>query len=434
MVAPDASDKFLSRNRMAGLTAILVFPLSEIAALTNFLPLVMPPGQVLAISLAAAIAIWQGRAAPGRALPGRALPGRAVLGGAVWPACAWLAVSGGLILYLAVSRAGWAATLNQFAPMFAVLGAFMVLSRLLTRHGRAWRKALSCILCASCLFVGAIIAWSILDAAVIFLPLVYDPVLYRIDAMLGLGAAYRLGDLLNANQAFRHFILILYKYNLVFAIPALFSEVFYARKAAAELTLQLLVSSFLVFPLFCMMPALAPAFFFGGLFPDHLPPAQSLATQVIGTNIGTIRNTFPSLHACWALLIFLALRDSPLWHRSLGALFVLVTVIATLGFGEHYAVDWVAALPLVLLVRGVCCASLPLASPLRQCCVMTGILLLALWVVAVRGAPVTLAFPWAIRALAIVSVALPLAIENTLAVAERQHVRLSRHAVAARAE
>jgi len=419
---------------MAGLTAILVFPLSEIAALTNFLPLVMPPGQVLAISLAAAIAMWQGRAAPGRAAPGRALPGRAVLGGAVWPACAWLAVSGGLILHLAVSRAGWAATLNQFAPMFAVLGAFMVLSRLLTRHGRAWRKALSCILCASCLFVGAIIAWSILDAAVIFLPLVYDPVLYRIDAMLGLGAAYRLGDLLNANQAFRHFILILYKYNLVFAIPALFSEVFYARKAAAELTLQLLISSFLVFPLFCLMPALDPLFFFGGQFPDHLPAAQSLPAHLVPTTVGVVRNTMPSLHAAWAILIWLALADSPLWHRLLGLIFLAATLIATLGFGEHYAVDWVAALPLVLLVRGICCASLPLASALRQSCVMTGILLLAFWVVAVRGAPVTLEFTWAIRALALLSVALPFAIENTLAVAERRPGRLGRDAVAARAE
>jgi len=417
VVAPDESDRFLSRNLIASLIAVLAFPLSEIAALANFLPLVMPPGQVLAILAAAVVAMLQ----------------RRPLGRGAWAVCAWLAVSGGLILCLGISRLGWAATLDSFPPMFLVLGAYIILSRLLTPLAPAFRKILSCIMGASCLFVGAIIAWSILDAAVRFLPLVYDPVLYRMDALLGLGAAYRLGDSVNADQGFRHFILILYKYNLVAAVPALFSEVFYARKAAAELTLQLLISSFLVFPLFCMMPALAPAFFFGGLFPDHLPPAQSLATQVIGTNIGTIRNTFPSLHACWAILIFLALRDSPLWHRILGASFLLVTVIATLGFGEHYAVDWVAALPLVLLVRGVCCASLPLASPLRQSCVLSGIFLLAFWVVAVRGAPVTLEFPWMIRALAVLSLALPLALEKNLGVAERRPARLSPHAEPAHA-
>jgi len=194
---------------------------------------------------------------------------------------------------------------------------------------------------------------------------------------------------------------------------------FYARKAAAELALQLLVSSFLVFPFFCMMPALAPAFFFGALFPDHLPAAESLAAELVPTNIETIRNTFPSLHAAWAILILLALADSPLWHRLLGVLFLLVTFTATLGFGEHYAVDWVAAMPLVLLVQGLCCSSLQLAAPLRQVAIILGCVLLGFWVIVVRDSPGSLQFVWGIRSLGLISVLLPLAVEHRLAAHER---------------
>jgi hypothetical protein len=248
-------------------------------------------------------------------------------------------------------------------------------------------------------------------------------VLYRIDALLWLNGAYRLGDLLTAEPVLRHVVLNLYEYILVVAVAAIFSEVFYARKIAAELALQLLISSFLVFPLFCMIPALAPAFFFGSLFPDHLPPAQSLASTVMATNIETIRNTCPSLHATWAILIWLALADSPPWHRLFGAIFLLVTFIATLGFGEHYAVDWVSAVPLVLLVRGICCCSLPLKSALRQSSMVLGAILLALWVLVVRWAPATLEFPLATRLLAAVSVGLPLLIERKLAMTERNAAR-----------
>ncbi len=398
-------DRFLSRNLTANLLVVLTFPLYEIAALLSLLPDVLPAGQVLAIEAIAWFAVWQADA---------------TLGAIRRSALIWIAVGWTIILALALRQAAWQNMLEQFSLVFFIaVFAFLALEKMLLEHAMAWRKMVSAVTSASCLCVGAIIAWVILDQAVQYLPNVYDPVLYRIDAMLWLDGTYRLGDLLQANPGFRHVVLDLYEYILLTAIAALFSEVFHTKKTAAELALQLVISSFMVFPLFCLMPALAPAFFFGPLFPDHLPNVNSVATNVVSTNIETIRNTCPSLHAVWAILIWLALSDSPAWHRMLGAAFLVVTFIATVGFGEHYVVDWVAAAPLVLLVRGICCASLPLSANLRRVAIVLGCLLLASWVLVVRAAPLTLEFPWAIRLLAGLSVASCMFTEKILALAER---------------
>ena len=128
----------------------------------------------------------------------------------------------------------------------------------------------------------------------------------------------------------------------------------------------------------------------------------------------------PSLHAAWAIVIVLALRHSPLWHKILGALFLASIVISTLGLGGHYTVDWLGALALVLLVRGVCALHLPLATAARRDAILIGAALLMCWIITVRGAPFTLGYPGGIRLLAIASVILPVWGEIRLARAERE--------------
>jgi hypothetical protein len=407
----------LRGNRLAGVISMLAFSVSELLVLAKILPAVLPVGQVLAIETIALIAIYQNLARLG-------MFGRVSL--------VWLAVTNSLFLYFGQFRDGWIATLSQFPLMFTMALVFMVLSQLLAKKSVVYMIIFSCVTSGCCLFVGAIVAWSVLDTAVRHLPLVYDPVLYRIDALLWFGKAYRFADLLNAHAAFRQIILVLYKYNLVFALPAILSDAFYTRKSAAELTLQLFFSSFLVFPLFCMMPALAPAFYFGSLFPDHLPLPLTLGLHAVPAPLQTIRNTFPSLHAVWAILIWLALKDSPVWQRVFGFGFLLATLVATLGFGEHYAVDWVAALPLVLLVRGICCTSLPVTAAIRLGTIILGGIILALWVAVVRGVPETLALPWDVRVLGLASVVLPVFAEHWLTRQERRTVSVT-HAFLERA-
>jgi hypothetical protein len=53
----------------------------------------------------------------------------------------------------------------------------------------------------------------------------------------------------------------------------------------------------------------------------------------------------------WAVLLYWNARRSALWLRIVYILFLLLTVLATLGTGEHYLIDLVVALPFALAVQ-----------------------------------------------------------------------------------
>jgi hypothetical protein len=126
----------------------------------------------------------------------------------------------------------------------------------------------------------------------------------------------------------------------------------------------------------------------------------------------------PSLHTASALLIILALRDSPIWQRIPGIFIAIGIIISTLALGEHYAVDLIAAFPLVLLVRGLGAICLPLNDRSRYRAILAGGLLTFLWILTVRGAPLSLQMPDLIRLLAVASLVISGLLEHQLTTAE----------------
>lgn len=83
---------------------------------------------------------------------------------------------------------------------------------------------------------------------------------------------------------------------------------------------------------FVLAAIIAPIFY-------YLVPAVGPAH--IGQR-GVPRNCFPSLHLTWALELVLYSRSD---LRRAAIVYLLLTAAATLGMGEHYAVDLVAAIP-----------------------------------------------------------------------------------------
>jgi hypothetical protein len=250
------------------------------------------------------------------------------------------------------------------------------------------------------------------------LPQVVDPVLDHMDDLVGIRLSAFFGRLLAHNDAARWLVQAVY-YGLLGPIfCVLFSEARWAPKSLNGVALHFLVASFIGYPLYYLMPAMGPAYFYGNLFPFHMPASLSDA-QMIATPLAIVRNTMPSLHATWAILCLLALRYSPLWHRLLGGLLVAVIFVATLGLGEHYAVDWLGALPLVVLVRGLCCQVLPLQAKARSSAILTGAVLLLGWVVILRLSPDSLDFIQACRMYCLISLVVPIVMERALARAEQ---------------
>ena len=116
-----------------------------------------------------------------------------------------------------------------------------------------------------------------------------------------------------------------------------------------------LIRTFLVLGLvgpviYVLFPVVGPVF----AFPDHWPslsvPAH-LVPQPMPFDTETPRNCMPSMHTAWALAVFLHSRNGPRWLRFGGALWLVCTVSATLGFGYHYGIDLVAGAVLCLGVE-----------------------------------------------------------------------------------
>ena len=66
------------------------------------------------------------------------------------------------------------------------------------------------------------------------------------------------------------------------------------------------------------------------------------------------RNAIPSLHSAWALLLFWSVRHCRQWIRHAAAVFLALTLLATLGLGEHYVIDLVVAVPFAAFVMAAC--------------------------------------------------------------------------------
>lgn len=95
-----------------------------------------------------------------------------------------------------------------------------------------------------------------------------------------------------------------------------------ARRAATVMGLAPLAA----LPIFLLLPATGPVWI-------HTATAP--------------RNAFPSLHMTWALLLWYY---SPRWLKPVSLALALITAAATLGLGEHYVIDLVAAFPFALAV------------------------------------------------------------------------------------
>ncbi len=115
----------------------------------------------------------------------------------------------------------------------------------------------------------------------------------------------------------------------------------------------------LIGPLFYLVfPVVGPDFAFGAAgegaqlgdyWPTTIPTGTDPTAFVFDG--GAPRNCMPSLHTAWALSIFVHTRSGPRWLRWGGTFWLVCTLMATLGFGYHYAVDLVAGVVLCLTIE-----------------------------------------------------------------------------------
>src|SRR6185437_7874394 len=96
------------------------------------------------------------------------------------------------------------------------------------------------------------------------------------------------------------------------------------------------------------------------------------------------RNCMPSLHTAWALALWWQARALGRRARIVTGFFLVFTLLATLGFGLHYAFDLVVAVPFTLTVRTACLPA-PAGEPWRRRrVVLSGAALTLGWLILLR--------------------------------------------------
>jgi hypothetical protein len=72
------------------------------------------------------------------------------------------------------------------------------------------------------------------------------------------------------------------------------------------------------------------------------------------------------------------------WERGIAMAFVVFTVFATMGTGEHYFIDLIVAFPFVVFLQGLCAIGLRWNEKARVMAVVYGLLLTLVWIAMLR--------------------------------------------------
>jgi hypothetical protein len=151
---------------------------------------------------------------------------------------------------------------------------------------------------------------------------VYDAELWRLDDLLHMNLQPY------AMQAFANSHLLRASAGAVYTgcILAIALAVLFSRRAGL-FAARLISATALGYATYFLVPACGPYYYVNGITATAL------------------RNCVPSLHMTWALLIWADGRSFSLPARLLADTYVLLTIVATIGSGEHYVIDLIVAAP-----------------------------------------------------------------------------------------
>jgi len=282
----------------------------------------------------------------------------------------WMAYPGGLL--------GLAAVMLAMLRWFWSLGDPAALKRTVVMLA-----AIPALCTVSTIAVGSAIKWT---------PYTYDYTLYDFDHALG-APAFVLGRFMAGHPSLYLACCVVYNALPLWAtLSWMLLTVYPARRVwnGQACFVALGVTGFLLYQL---CPAAGPAYRFAGLFPwtEPLPSTLPMGAALLEP---CARNAMPSLHIAWALLFVFCSFEWKWPFRVSSILIVTGTLAAILASGEHYLVDAVVSLPLLVCLVAALMPSL--ARPVRMWCSVGGGTVTVAWLLAFRFGSV-LALPGSAR-------------------------------------
>jgi hypothetical protein len=215
-------------------------------------------------------------------------------------------------------------------------------------------------------------------------PRIYDLSLYAFDEALQFKPSLLIGSLMASSSALTVAGVFAYQsMPLAICFLAAIERESPGRFRARILPLFVAVGLAGAF-LYNLFPAVGPIYVFGKSFPGNLPSLSSLVIQPV-LHVAAPRNAMPSVHFACALLIWWNAAGLARGWRWLAAGFVAMTFLATLGFGEHYFVDLVVALPFAVAMQSFALRTRSWAYFERRVAFWGGAGLTVCWIVALRA-------------------------------------------------
>ncbi|HUK23343.1 MAG TPA: phosphatase PAP2 family protein [Terriglobales bacterium] len=288
-----------------------------------------------------------------------------------------------------------------FVAAMAGLGSFLVLGVRAIRSSGIERKRLFVLLGPALGLVFFIFsAQRALNLADLLYPKTFDLYLYTFDGSLGFEPSFLMGQLFHHSVVIREIGLLAYA-----TLPLVMALVYagwidpHATKPAWYILELFFLAGFLGWAFYNFVPGTGPAYAFAGLFPERglsYNLLHRLLLERVPVSANFPRNAIPSLHMGWVLLLWWSCRRFSRWARAAAFLYLLITVMATLGTGEHYFIDLVVAAPFALMVEALCQSALPFRRRLAP--LLTGLLMTVAWLSLIRfGTPLMLhsrLIPW----------------------------------------
>lgn len=224
------------------------------------------------------------------------------------------------------------------------------------------------------------------DNTAIWLPRVLDADIARLDEAFGaqpsalMAIAFKEAPLLGTAS------LIVYTFVQLPIVAVAAFQWKHKRPADLSVLPVFMIASIIGFTCYWLAPAIGPKVFFAGDFPLlHATPAYLASLSPYDFDPHHPRNDMPSMHFSWAVMTFLFTRGFSWPARTYAAGFVFFTLCATLGLGEHYLMDLIVGLSLVLLVRGLTAARVPWRDADRLRAMAVGFGFLIFWIAIIRA-------------------------------------------------
>jgi hypothetical protein len=224
-------------------------------------------------------------------------------------------------------------------------------------------------------------------------PSTYDGTLYRIDSSMGVLVPALVAQIVERVPLLGMVMNVVYASLPLAIASALGLGATTSSRRTGSLPALNLLLAFVVAGIaarvvcYSLAPAAGPRFAFGSAFPFSLPAPDTVSSALAPFAPLAWRNSVPSLHVGMTLLLFRATQgESRPIHWAAGA-FLVGTVLATLGLGEHYLIDLIMALPFVLFVEGICRRDVSRTQRVRA--TLVGAAIVSAWLLAIRAGPST---------------------------------------------